>query len=43
MIGALAHVLDEERQQIGPLVAGQLDGGDGGDDLGGSIASTGVA
>lgn len=40
MVGALADVLDKEGQEVGPLVTGKLDDGDGGDDLG--SGSTGL-
>lgn len=42
VVGALADVLDEEGEQVGPLAAGQLDGGNGRDDLSGGVAGAGV-
>ena len=42
MVGTFANVLDEGGHKLGPLVSGQLDGGDGRNDLGSSVASLGV-
>lgn len=40
---ALADVAHQGAHQVIPLAEGQLDGGDGGDDLGGGLAGLGVA